>query len=93
MRQETRRAIRTYLSTVRAHQARYNLACRANLSHRWDRKFCVASYHPMVCSTFRSAMKAMYKEYNGTNMYYKNQLLRAALGLTSIEVSPSTWAV
>ena len=93
MNYQTKNDIRNYLKTILAFKGKYDLMCKYSLPKRYDSKNCVPSYNNAVNDAFKKAMKSMYKDYRGKNMYYKNQLLRAALGLTEIENSPNVWAI
>jgi hypothetical protein len=89
MKTETLQAIRTALST-RAAASR--MARRMPLAK-------ALSYKPWqnaaVIRTHRAAYKAMRLEYKGGNMFYKRQLLQAALGLgnQSVLTQPDLWYV
>lgn len=93
MNYQTKNDIRNYLKTIEAFEGKYNLMCKYSLPNRYDPKNCVPSYNNAVNNAFKKAMKSMYKDYSGKNMYYKKQLLRAALGLTGIENSPNVWDI
>jgi hypothetical protein len=86
-------AIMDYKKTVEAFKQRYYLACRLDFNKRFESSYCVPSYNKAVNEAFKRAMKVMYKSYKGHNMFYKNQLLRAALGFTSIHNSPDVWHI
>jgi hypothetical protein len=89
MKTETLQAIRTARSTlIAAERLSRRLGLSKSLSYKpWQ--------NPAVVRTHRMAYKAMRTEYRGHNLYYKRQLLQAALGVDGLTIltQPDLWDV
>ena len=93
MKRTTINAIRLYKSNIASARARYRLACKYNRPNMFDKTVCVPELDPMVIITYQDAMRQMRMECVSTDLWYRSQLLRAALGLIGPLVGPNVWSV